>query len=110
VEQRIGPTVDRRKDVDAFIAANSKESRLVWVDDEARVRLLRPRKHTNLDRFLERVAGGKAGSIGASQELEVGMKESAVVLHGALLARAARSERWLRDGIREITSDAIGTS
>jgi len=109
IEQRVGPTVDRRKDVEAFVSTNSKQSRLVWVDDDARVRLLRPRRYTHLPDLLEDVIGGKAGPIGASKEIEDGMKTNGAVLRGRTLARAASSSTWLRDGIREITSDAIGT-
>jgi len=108
-EQRVGPTVDRRKDVEAFISTNSKQSRLVWVDDDARVRLLRPRKYTRLSDLLEDVIGGKAGPIGASKEIEAGMKKNGAVLRGRNLTRAASSSKWLGDGVREITSDAIGT-
>lgn len=109
LEQRLGPTVDRSKDVEAFVAANAKASRLVWVDEDARVRLLRPRAHTRLGDLIGTIAKGRAGPVGASRELEAGMKRSATVLHGAPLLRAAASAEWLRVGIREITSDAIGT-
>jgi tRNA nucleotidyltransferase (CCA-adding enzyme) len=109
VEQRVGPTVDRRKDVEAFISTNSRQSRLVWVDDDARVRLLRPRRYTRLADLLSDVIGGKAGPIGASKEVEDGMKTSGTVLRGRNLTKAASSSKWLSDGIREITSDAIGT-
>jgi tRNA nucleotidyltransferase (CCA-adding enzyme) len=108
-EQRIGPTVDRRKDVEAFISTNAKSSRLLWVDDDAKVRLLRPRNYTRLTDALLDAARGRAGPIGASKELEAGMRRSAEVLRGASLARRARASQWLSDGIREITSDAIGT-
>ena len=108
-EQRLGPTVDRRKDVQAFINSNSKDSRLVWVDDDARVRLLRPRKHLELAGLLTDVVKGRAGPIGASKEVEQGMKRSARVLKGTSLTRAAESSKWLQDGIREITTDAVGT-
>ena len=109
VEQRVGPTVDRRKDVEAFVATNSHQSRLVWVDDDARVRLLKPRRYTRLPDLLRDVVRGRAGPIGASKEIEAGMKKNGVVLQGRALTRAATSSRWLRDGIREITSDAIGS-
>ena len=109
VEQRVGPTVDRRKDVEAFLSRNSRQSRLVWVDDDARVRLLLPRKYRRLPDLLEDISKGKAGPVGASKEIEDGMKKSGVVLRGRTLTRAASSLKWLRDGIREITSDAIGT-
>jgi tRNA nucleotidyltransferase (CCA-adding enzyme) len=107
MEQRVGPTVDRRKDVGAFIASNSRSSQLVWVDDDARVRILRPRKFTDVIDALNAVVKGRAGPIGASRELEAGMKRSASVVRGAALTRAA-SAKWLQDGIKEITSDAIG--
>ncbi|MDG6899441.1 MAG: CCA tRNA nucleotidyltransferase [Nitrososphaerota archaeon] len=106
--QRIGPTVDRQKDVGAFLKANSKSSRLVWVDGEARVRILIPREHTDLVRLLTEVVRGRAGQIGASKEVEAGMKESARVLRGRALSQAAAKWGWLRDGVREITSDVIG--
>jgi tRNA nucleotidyltransferase (CCA-adding enzyme) len=109
VEQRVGPTIDRRKDVEAFISTNARDSRLVWVDDDARVRLLRPRKRTRLTDMLTDVVKGRVGPIGASRQLEAGMKKSAVVLRGSSLYRAALSANWLEDGIREITSDAVGT-
>lgn len=109
-EQRVGPTVDRKSDVDAFVASNRKSSRLLWVDEEARVRLLKPRKHTSLEELLGAVARGKEESIGASKEIEAGMRRTASVLSGKQLSKAASTAKWLRAGIREITSDAIGTS
>jgi len=108
LEQRIGPTVDRREDVKAFISTNARDSRLVWVDDDARVRLLKARVHKRLDPLLVDIAKGREGPIGASRELEAGMKRSAIVLEGRSLHRAANQLRWLKDGIREITSDAVG--
>ena len=109
IEQRVGPAVDRRNDVEAFLTSNAKDSRLVWVDKDARVRLLHPRRHTELMSFLVGVVNGKSGAVGASKELEDGMKKSARVMQGRALTREASSARWLQDGIREITSDAIGT-
>jgi len=108
-EQRVGPTVDRREDVRAFLSTNVKASRLVWVDDDARVRLLRPRKYIRIENALADVVRGKAGPVGASKELEAGMRRSARILHGAALRDQAKRTKWLSDGIREITSDAIGT-
>ena len=109
IEQRVGPTVDRRKDVKAFLSANSRDSRLVWVDDDARIRILRPRRHTRVVELLKDVARGKGEPIGASRELEAGMKKTAEVLQGASLDKAGIDAKWLRDGITEITSDAVGT-
>lgn len=108
-EQRIGPTVDRKKDVEAFISSNRKDAKLIWVDEEARARLFRPRRYLSLRDLLVDVVRGKVGPIGASSELGRGMKRSGLVLNGPSLARAASSSKWLDDGIREIVSDALGT-
>jgi tRNA nucleotidyltransferase (CCA-adding enzyme) len=109
IEQRVGPTVDLRKETTAFVTLNRKKANLVWVDDEARVRLLKRREYTSLAVLLGDVARGRVGSIGASREMARGMAKSARVLTGRQLATAARSEKWLARGISEIVSDAIGT-
>ncbi len=109
MEQRKGPTVDRRDDVRAFIESNSRESRLVWVDDDARVRALRPRAYVELEALLVDLVRGKGGETGASRELGAGLRRDGTVLHGASLIREAEASPWLGAGIREITEDAIGT-
>lgn len=107
-EQRVGPTVDRKKDVEAFISSNRKGAKLIWVDEEARARLLRPRRYVSLADLLVDVVRGKAGPIGASSELERGMKRSGSVLRGPSLGQAASASKWLDNGIKEIVSDALG--
>jgi tRNA nucleotidyltransferase (CCA-adding enzyme) len=107
-EQRIGPTVDRRKDVEAFVSSSRRDAKLVWLDEEARARLLRPRRYVSLADLLNDTVRGKAGPIGASSELERGMRRRGSVLKGAPLMRAASTSKWLDDGIREIVSDALG--
>jgi hypothetical protein len=107
-EQRIGPTVDRKKDLEAFVSSSAKVAKLIWVDDEAKARLLRPRRHTNLADLLVDIVRGRAGPVGASGELARGMKRSGSVLNGPSLAQAALASKWLDNGIREIVSDAFG--
>jgi tRNA nucleotidyltransferase (CCA-adding enzyme) len=109
LEQRIGPTVDLREETRSFISSNRKRAKIVWVDAEARVRLLQRRKHTSLTDLLEDIAKGRAGPIGASGEVSQGMAKSARVLTGGRLTRLAESERWIAGGISEIVSDAVGT-
>jgi tRNA nucleotidyltransferase (CCA-adding enzyme) len=109
LEQRIGPTVDLRKETQSFISSNSRRAKLAWVDAEARVRLLQRRKYTSLTDLLEDIAKGHAGPIGASDEVSLGMAKSAKVLTGRRLMRLAESERWIAGGISEIVSDAVGT-
>lgn len=109
IEQRVGPTVDRKEDVKAFVGGGAKGSLLSWVDEDARVRVLRRRKYTALTDLLMDVAKGRSGPIGASKELGAGMRRTARILRGASLARRGPSEKWLEDGVREITTDAVGT-
>lgn len=109
LEQRVGPTIDMRKETGEFILRNRRKARLVWVDDDARVRLLQDREYTDLNQFLDDIVRGRAGPMGASEEVADGMASSAKVLSGQELARLAKSEEWVANGIREISSDAIGT-
>jgi tRNA nucleotidyltransferase (CCA-adding enzyme) len=110
LEQRLGPTVDLRDETRRFISANRARSRLIWVDDEARVRILKERDYTDLIDLLRDVARGSAGPIGASEAIARGMKRTGRVLSGQGLIRLSRSKGWLRKGLGEIVSDAIGTS
>ena len=107
LEQRVGPTVDRKKDVEAFITSNRRTAKLFWVDDAARVRLVRPRRHMDLKELLGSISKGKAGPLGASPDLERAIKATGKVLEGRSLEKAASTSPWLENGIREILSDAI---
>lgn len=108
-EQRVGPTVDRQKDLESFLAANEKETKLAWVDDDARARVMKPRAFVRLEPLLESLARGRLGPTGASEDIAAGMKKTAKVLSGPSLAGESSRHRWLETGILEITSDAIGT-
>ena len=109
LEQRIGPTVDRKKDLEAFVSLGKKDAKLIWVDEEARARILRPRRYVSLSDLLADTVRERAGEIGASRELEKAIKRSGSVLQGRSLQRAASTSKWLDDGVRNIVSDAIGT-
>jgi tRNA nucleotidyltransferase (CCA-adding enzyme) len=109
LEQRVGPTVDLRKETLSFISINRLKAKLVWVDDEARLRLLQERDHTHLVDLLGDVVKGRVGPIGASDEVGRAMARSAEILTGKTLLRFAGSRDWVANGINEIVSDAIGT-
>jgi tRNA nucleotidyltransferase (CCA-adding enzyme) len=108
LEQRIGPTVDREKDAKSFLASEKRRPGLVWVDEDARLRTLRPRRYTMLDDLIQDIVRGKAGDYGGSRDLVSGLK-GAVVLEGGRLAKKATSTPWLKRGLEEIVSDAVGT-
>ena len=110
LEQRLGPVVTLREETRSFISQNRNRARLFWVDENARVRLLQRRENTSLEAFLKVLAKGDEGPFGASEELARAMKKSSRVVSGATLARMSESETWLNRGVRELVSDAIGTS
>ncbi|MDV3293159.1 MAG: CCA tRNA nucleotidyltransferase [Nitrososphaerales archaeon] len=110
LEQRLGPTVDRRKETAAFLAKNWGRARLAWVDGDARIRILQKRQYTNLKKLLEDISRGRLGHIGASDEVRRAMSKNARVLRGDALRRHAASGSWLRSAILEIASDTFGTS
>ncbi len=110
LEQRLGPTVDRKKETAAFLAKNWAKAKLAWVDSEARVRILQQRRYTDLTKLLEDMSRGRLGHIGASDEVRRAMAKDARVLRGGALRRHAASRRWLSSAILEIASDTFGTS
>ena len=109
LEQRLGPTVERRADLETFIKENSRRARLIWVDEEARVRILQEREHTDLSEFLTEMVRSGARGIGASAPMARGISRSGKVLSGSRLGRMAASAPWLREGLGRIASDTIGT-
>ncbi len=109
LEQRVGPSVDLQEETKSFISSNRKAAMLVWVDDDARVRLLQKREYTSLTGLLEDLVRGRAGPTGASAEVGRGLATSSKVLTGRRLSSFAARNQWMREGIREIVSDTIGT-
>ncbi|MDV3277204.1 MAG: CCA tRNA nucleotidyltransferase [Nitrososphaerales archaeon] len=109
LEQRLGPTVDRKKETETFVKVNRRRAKLIWVDDDARVRILQEREWTDFSSFLAWIAKAGARKTGASDEVGRGMARTGRVLSGRSLRRMATSARWLRDGMDEIASDTAGT-
>jgi tRNA nucleotidyltransferase (CCA-adding enzyme) len=109
LQQRGGPTVDLLKETRSFISSNRTKAKLVWVDDEMKVRFLQEREYTSLVDLLEDLARGRVEAIGGSREIARGMARSAKVVSERRLMKLAKSEKWLMQGITEIVSDAIGT-
>ena len=110
MEQRVGPTVDRADDVTSFLRSNSKTSLLVWVDDDARVRLIKAREFMKLTTLLGALAAGRVEPIGASDDIAAALRKGARILNGPALSSEMKRSRWLARGVTEIVSDALGTS
>lgn len=110
MEQRVGPTVDRADDVKSFLSSNSKTSLLVWVDDDARVRLIKAREFMKLTTLLGALAAGRVEPIGASDDIAAALRKGARILNGPALSSEMKRSRWLARGVTEIVSDALGTS
>ncbi len=109
IQVRLGPTSDRKADVEAFVRSNRRSSELVWVAPDGRVAALTRRKYTVLEELLADLAQGKAGPFGASKEVAAGLRSSAMVLKGGQLEKKAAQQEWLGRGVRQIVSDTLGT-
>ncbi len=108
LEQRLGPTVDMRKETAEFIRKNSRSSKLNWVGEDGRARILQERAYTRLSQLLADVVKDGGRAVGASEAVVAGMAKSGRVAEGPALAKLAKSS-WLKDGISEIVSDTPGT-
>jgi tRNA nucleotidyltransferase (CCA-adding enzyme) len=109
LEQRLGPTVDRRTESESFIKVNKRRAELVWVDDDARLRILEKRKQKGLTSFLKETIASGAKGMGASARVGRGLARTGRVVSGRPLVRAANSLPWLSEGLAELASDTIGT-
>jgi tRNA nucleotidyltransferase (CCA-adding enzyme) len=107
LEQRLGPSLSLKRESRRFVTLNQRRTKLMWVDDQARIRILRNRTHTSFIGLLSRLVHHDAGSIGASKEVVRGLRKSSRILTGTQLAKS-RSEEWLMDGVSEIVSDTPG--
>jgi tRNA nucleotidyltransferase (CCA-adding enzyme) len=104
--QRVGPSVTLRQESQRFVAANEGKAMLVWVDGEARLRLLQKRDHTRFVDMLAQLARHDAISIGVSKEVLRGLGGSRILV--GFKALKSENEKWLLEGVREIVSDTAG--
>jgi tRNA nucleotidyltransferase (CCA-adding enzyme) len=109
LEQRVGPTVDRRDETEQFLSKNRRRTKLAWVGPDGRTRILQARAHTEFVAFLKDEVVGGLEDLGASREMERGIARSGRLLTGRTLLQAARSKKWLGEGLTEIVSDSLGT-
>jgi len=109
LEQRLGPTADRKAESEAFVRVNRRRARLIWVDDEARLRVLQKRDYVELESFLKEMVRSGTRGIGASASVGRGIARTGRVVSGRQLVRVAVSSPWLRAGLVKIASDTVGT-
>lgn len=109
LEQRMGPTVDRKAESEAFIRANRRKARMVWLDDDARLRILQEREQTEIGAFLKEIVRSGPRRLGASARVGRGIAMTGKVVSGRPLRRMAASSPWLAEGLVKIASDTIGT-
>jgi hypothetical protein len=102
--------VERQKETESFLVKNRRNAELVWVDNDARVRVLQRRSHTELPELLEDISKGKLGRFGASREVGAAVAKTGRVMRGKALAHHASSRKWLKRAVLEIVGDTFGTS
>jgi tRNA nucleotidyltransferase (CCA-adding enzyme) len=109
LEERIGPHVKFAKESEEFTAKNRDRSEMIWVGEDGRLHSLQRRRYRSLMRLLEDIIGGQISELGASRDITVAILGTGKLRRGSTLAREARSEKWLREGLTELVSDTIGT-
>ncbi len=110
LEERIGPSVEMRKESAEFIKKNSARANLIWAGEDSRLHLLRKREDRTIASLLVRLTKGDVRGLGASPDLAASLRRTAKVLDGLALVRTARRESWLLKGLENIVSDSVGTN
>lgn len=109
LEKRAGPSVVMEKEAHEFVAKNSRRARLVWVGEDGRLYVLQNREEFELTNFLGRIVRGAVKRMGGSPDINRAIAKTGKILDARALRRAAKGERWLSDGLKEIVSDGLGT-
>ncbi len=110
LKERIGPSVEMRRESEEFVTKNSVRARLIWVGEDARLHILERRKHTTISAFFKELLGSQPSNLGASAGLAISLRRSAKVLEGRALVARAKKEGWLLKGVEKIVSDSVGTN
>jgi len=109
LEKRAGPSVVMEKEAHEFVVENSRMAKLVWVGGDGRLYILQNRVETELTDFLLGITKGAVSRMGGSPEINRAIAKTGRILENRALLKAAKSQRWLSEGVREIVSDALGT-
>jgi tRNA nucleotidyltransferase (CCA-adding enzyme) len=107
LQERSGPRVDMERESIKFVSKNSARATLIWVGEDAKLRILQNRRERNLVPLLQAYIRREVESIGASRDLMAPLKRAKVLSHPAL-SGLARRRPWLSEGIAEIVSDSFG--
>jgi tRNA nucleotidyltransferase (CCA-adding enzyme) len=110
LEERVGPSVEMRKECDEFVTKNAPKAKLIWVGENSRVHLLQLRKHRKISALFKELMGREVRNLGASPGLAVSLGKTARVLEGRALVAKVRKEDWLQKGLEKIVSDSVGTN
>jgi len=104
--QRVGPSVALKQESQRFVERNEGKAMLLWVDDQARLRLLQRRAQTKFIDLIAHMVRHDVESLGVSKELLRGLRRSRILVGSKSLK--SQKEKWLLEGMREIVSDTAG--
>jgi tRNA nucleotidyltransferase (CCA-adding enzyme) len=110
ISERVGPSVYLAEEVKKFVEKNRDKAELIWVTDDARVRMLQKRRFMKLERLLDQICRQDIEKVGASRDIVLSIKRTGRVLSGHALLREHAKESWFAEGIDQIVSDSIGTN
>ena len=109
LEIKVGPPVAMRENCEKFLKENEQDSELIFVNREGRIVALKKKKHYKLKEALDYIASDKAETVGISKDLREGILRNRKVLSGRELLNYARKLPWVRECIRRVVSDTVGT-
>ena len=80
--ERVGPEIFRKDSTTSFISKNRKESIMIWIDKEMRVRSLMDRKATDAKDYVELLLSKKIENIGITKGLTVDIRTTFQIYTG----------------------------
>ena len=80
--ERIGPEIFRKDSTTNFISKNRKESNMIWIDKEMKVRSLINRKATDAKDYVELLLSKKIENIGITKGLTIDIRRTFQIYTG----------------------------
>ncbi len=110
LEDRVGPSVQMRRESEEFVTKNAAKARLIWVGEDSRLHILQRRRYTKISSLFRELLRSQLRNLGASPGLAISLGRTAKVLEGRALVANAKKEDWLLKGLEKLVSDSVGTN
>lgn len=106
---KIGPPVIMKESTERFIEANKGKASLIFVDEQGRICSIKKSEFSSLKEILEYLTKEGVGTSGFSKRMMDSIVKTSFVLSGRELLQYAKNKKWLKDEIKKMTCDVVGT-